>query len=151
MIYLEEAIILATKAHAGQIDKAGVPYIMHPLRVASKMKSEAAMIVAVLHDVVEDTDVTMQDLQKIFDADVLLAVNALTKVKGEPYSDYLMRVAMAPLAIDVKIEDIKDNMDIGRIKYPSQADYERFRKYEDALMYLEFVQKKINVIKATVG
>ena len=90
---LEKAISIAVTAHRGQRDKAGKPYILHPLRLMQKCATEAEMIVAVLHDVIEDTDVSIDDLEREgFDTEVLQALLCLTKAKGESYPDFIARV-----------------------------------------------------------
>lgn len=110
MSNVERAIALATDAHAGQVDKLGVTYILHPLRVMLAFADPVDQTVAVLHDVVEDTDVTLDDLRS-FGTEVVDAVDALTRRKDEVYMDFVHRAAKNPRAKRVKIQDIYDNLD----------------------------------------
>src|SRR5688572_17629284 len=104
MSTLEKAIAVATAAHAGQQDKEGLPYIMHPLRVMSRVEGDDAQIVAVLHDVVEDTSTTLDDLRAAgFDDRILEAVSCVTHDKQEPYADYVVRCKANPIAQQVKL------------------------------------------------
>ena len=109
---LAEAQALATEAHKGQLDKSGFAYIAHPQRVSESLKEhgEAAMIVGILHDVVEDTKVTLQEVEQQFGKQIAEAVDAVSQRKGEKYFDYIRRVSQNPLARLVKIADIHDNM-----------------------------------------
>ncbi|MCR8981983.1 HD domain-containing protein [Brevibacillus laterosporus] len=133
-----EAVLLATKAHANQQDKGGQPYILHPLRVMMYMPSDEARAVAVLHDVLEDTDVTADDLREAgFPKEVVEAVMILTKNSKEDYDSYIKRVKQNQLARAVKIADIKDNLDLTRIAEPTEADVARIEKYKRALKELE--------------
>lgn len=125
----ERARDVALLAHAGQLDKAGAPYIGHPERVASRQRSEAAVSAAWLHDVVEDTVVTLDDLrQGGFDRRVVDAVEALTRRDGEDYLDFVRRAARNPIARLVKIADIEDNMDLSRLSSSPEAQRERGRE-----------------------
>ena len=112
---LGRAFEIAFAAHAGQRDKAGEAYIAHPVRVASRLKDRAAQVVALLHDVVEDTDVTLDDLARDFDAQIVAAVDAITKRDGEGYESYLARVAENALALEVKRADLAGNSDPERM------------------------------------
>ncbi|MDF9411637.1 HD domain-containing protein [Brevibacillus laterosporus] len=133
-----EAVLLATKAHANQQDKGGQPYILHPLRVMMYMPSDEARAVAVLHDVLEDTDVTVDDLRVAgFPKEVVEAVMILTKNPKEEYDSYITRVKQNQLARAVKIADIKDNLDLTRIAEPTEDDLARIEKYKRALKELE--------------
>lgn len=112
---LEDAIKLAVEAHAGQTDKHGKPYILHPLRVMFRMRTDEEMLVAILHDVVEDSDITIKALQKMrYPRHVLAAVDALTRRNGESYDRFVARIRRNPLAVAVKIGDLEDHMDIRR-------------------------------------
>lgn len=134
---LEDAIALAVKAHAGQIDKAGQPYILHPLRVMFTCQSEAARIVAVLHDVIEDTSVTVEDLKAMGFREVILdALACVTKREGESYDDFVARAAANPIAREVKLADLKDNMDLTRLQSVTPKDAQRIEKYLRAYQYL---------------
>ena len=132
----KKAYEIAKKAHKGQVDKAGVDYINHPLTVASKCQSEDERIVALLHDVVEDTDVTLEDLSKVFDKHIIEAIDAITHREGVSYEDYLLNLKKNELALQVKLKDIENNMDLSRIKNPTQKDYDRLEKYRFALNVL---------------
>ncbi len=130
---LEDAIILAAGAHRGQVDKAGEPYLLHPLRVMLQLKGEAERIAAVLHDVLEDTLITLDELRtEGYDEDVLQALNALTRRKGESYADFIERAARNPLARKVKLADLADNMNASRLPQIGEKDRERLARYQAA-------------------
>ena len=130
MATLEEAILLAVQAHHGQMDKGGFPYILHPLRIMSRMRTETEMIVAVLHDVIEDTEVTLDDLrEKGFSDEVIAAVDSLSRRENESYKDFIKRIKLNPLAVQVKFGDLEDNMDIRRLNSIDDADRERLMRY----------------------
>lgn len=132
---LNKALEIARKAHAGQVDKGGDTYIFHPVRVALHCRTETEKIVALLHDVVEDTDVTLDDLRKEgFDTEVLDALQCLTRIEGEDYMDFIQRVATNPLATQVKMHDLKDNMDVSRL---GGKPHWKMDIYKKALAYLE--------------
>jgi (p)ppGpp synthase/HD superfamily hydrolase len=135
---IENAITLATEAHRGQPDKNGAPYILHPLRVMTRMQSEPDKIVAVLHDVVEDTPVTIQVLkEKGYSQEVTEAIDCLTKRKGkETYDEFIERCRSNPIALKVKIADLEDNMDIRRLDVLTEEDLERLNRYLKAWRYL---------------
>ena len=127
---LTRAINIAIVAHNDLEDKVGKPYITHVMRVMERCKTEEEKIVAALHDVVEDTSITIDDLRKAgFSEKVLAAVAALTQNKGETKANYIERVRENPLAIRVKLNDLEDNMDIRRLPEISDTDVERLRKY----------------------
>lgn len=113
MTKLERAIVFATEAHAGQKLKSGEPYILHPLHVMGKVESRAK-VVAVLHDVVEDTAVTLELIDEHFGPTIAQAVDLLTKREGDDYEEYILRLHRNDLARAVKIEDIKHNLDLTR-------------------------------------
>jgi (p)ppGpp synthase/HD superfamily hydrolase len=137
MSNLNRAITIAIAAHAGQVDKGGQPYIMHPVRVMLSLKSEEARIVAVLHDVLEDCpDYAWMVEQAGFSQPVLDALQALTKRHLEAYSDFIARVGLNPLATEVKIADMRDNMDLSRIPFPTDKDYDRVEKYRTHIAIL---------------
>ena len=130
---LEKAIALAVEAHAGQFDKAGNPYILHPLHLMLQMETENERITAVLHDIVEDTAVTMDDLANLgFPPAVLAALDLLTHDPAVPYDDYILQVKANPLARCVKLADLAHNMDIRRLKNPTEKDWSRLAKYRQA-------------------
>ena len=108
---------LATKAHEGQIDKAGLPYITHPERVASRMENPEAQVIGWLHDTVEDTPITLRDIEATFGPETAAAMDAISRRDGEPWSDYLERVAANPMARQVKISDLIDNSNLSRIPH----------------------------------
>ncbi len=133
----EDAIRLAVEVHQGQKDKAGSPYILHPLRAMLSMATETEMIVAVLHDVVEDGGITIDDLRKAgFSEEITDAIDCLTRRDGEEYDELIDRVKSNPLAVKVKIADLRDNSNLGRIAEPKENDYKRLEKYRQALAEL---------------
>ena len=134
---IDIALAIARKAHAGQTDKAGVDYIQHPLYVASQVKTEQEKAVALLHDVLEDSDITAADLLAYgLSNEVVTAVQTLTKKKGQSYQDYLEKVKSNNLARVVKLADLKHNSDLSRLKSVSDTDRERVEKYKKAIYYL---------------
>lgn len=135
---LNKAIDIATKAHDGQVDKAGQPYIGHPLRVIAMGTTEEERIVGVLHDVVEDSDWTFERLTaEGFSSEVVNALQCVTKLsESESYYKFIQRVKANPLAVKVKINDLTDNMDIRRLAYISEKDVKRLRKYLKAYKQL---------------
>ena len=129
---IERAIEIAANAHAGQRDKAGQPYIFHPLRVMFRVNGEHEQMAAVLHDVVEDTSITIDDLAREgFPSEVLRAIAALTKLPGETRLEAAARAAADPIARKVKLADNAENMDLSRIPNPTEKDYARCREYEE--------------------
>ncbi len=131
MSTLERAIEIATKAHEGQVDKAGNAYIGHPLRVMAMGKNEQEKIAGVLHDIVEDTPWTFEMLEaEGFAPEIIAALKCVTKIsENEDYDDFIERVKKNPLAVAVKINDLTDNMDIRRLPYLSDKDVKRLKKY----------------------
>lgn len=137
---LNKALEIAYKAHEGQTDKAGAPYILHPVRVALHCQTEKEKTVALLHDVVEDTPVTLEDLKaQGFNDEILAALRCLTKIKGEDYQTFIERVATNELASSVKIQDLKDNMDVSRL---GGKPHWKLDTYQEALTFLEKNRKK---------
>lgn len=131
---LEKAIILAARADAGQVDKGGEPYILHPLRVMLAQESEVARICAVLHDVLEDTPVTREDLlREGFSLEIVTALEALSKRPGENYELFIDRILGNELACRVKAADIRDNMNLDRLAEITARDLERVKRYEMSL------------------
>jgi (p)ppGpp synthase/HD superfamily hydrolase len=131
MATLERAIEIAAGAHAGQFDKAGQPYILHPLRVMLRMTSAHERMAAVLHDVVEDTPVSLAQLvAEGFAPEVVAAVDALTKRAGESRIDAAHRAAADPVARQVKLADNAENMDLSRIDKPTERDFARLEEYK---------------------
>ncbi len=137
MSNLERAISIAIKAHSGQVDKAGQPYILHPLRLMFRFKTEVEMIVAVMHDVIEDSNFTSNELAKMGYSDAVLnALDCLTKRSNEDYDSFILRVSQNSLAKKVKTEDIKDNLDITRLDNDTEKDLQRLKRYHRALKVL---------------
>jgi guanosine-3',5'-bis(diphosphate) 3'-pyrophosphohydrolase len=131
MATLERAIEIAAHAHAGQTDKAGEPYILHPLRVMLRVSTSDERIVAVLHDVVEDTTVSLQTLiSEGFSSAVISAVEALTKRPGESRLKAAERASANVIAREVKLADNAENMDLRRIQFPTERDYARVEEYK---------------------
>jgi len=130
---LEKAIRLAVQAHHGQRDKVGQPYILHPLRMMLRMETDWERIAAILHDVVEDTPITLADLRRAgFSQAVLVAVDCLTKREGESYAQFIQRAKANPIARRVKIADLEDNLDLSRLPHVSSRDRKRLEKYRRA-------------------
>lgn len=136
---MQTAIGIVKLHHMGQKDLAGRPYIDHVMRVARRVAKQGAdaMIVALLHDILEDSKVTQAELKILFPAEIVEAVSSLTHLKGERYKDYIKNIAQNPLAKVVKIADLEDNMDMGRLKKVRQVDTDRQRKYVKAIEYLK--------------
>ena len=135
---LELAIKVATEAHAGLFDKGGKPYINHPQAVADSLSNTEYKIVAYLHDVCEDTPITLEDLKDMgFTYRIVNSIRLLTRTDKLTYEQYLRRLRMDSAARAVKIADLKHNMDITRIPNPSEKDYARIEKYKKALAFLE--------------
>ncbi len=133
MATLDKAILIAAQAHLGQRDKAGVTYILHPLRMMMRMESEVAMIAAVLHDVVEDSDWTFEQLRgEGFSEEILQAVDCLTHRDSESYDDLISRAKSNAIARQVKIADLEDNMNVKRIGEMTPEDLARIEKYHRA-------------------
>ncbi|MBX3272482.1 MAG: HD domain-containing protein [Sandaracinaceae bacterium] len=132
------AVEIAAQAHVGQLDKGGAPYLEHPLRLMLRAETPAEKLVAVLHDVVEDSAWTLEALAREgFSSEVLAALERLTRLEGEPYEDFIERVAEHPLARRVKLLDLADNADLSRIPAPSESDRARVEKYRRAIARLE--------------
>ena len=135
---LNLAIKIAVDSHRDQIDKGGNPYILHPLRVMLSMNNKSDRICALLHDVIEDSAMTFDDLRNYgFTEELLQTIDCLTKRVGESYESFLERVLTDKRAIRIKIADIEDNMDLTRISNISEADLKRVKKYERALSVLK--------------
>lgn len=136
-IYLDKALEIAIKAHSGQKDKVGAPYILHPLRIMMKMDTTEERIVAALHDVIEDSDITLEDLREAgFHKSILEAVDGLTRRKGEDYEAYVERASSIPLAKRIKIADLEDNMNFRRLNNLMEKDAARMLRYQKAYRYL---------------
>jgi (p)ppGpp synthase/HD superfamily hydrolase len=130
MSTIEKAVEIAARAHAGAQDKAGAPYLFHPIRVMFAVATPYEKMAAVLHDVVEDTSLTLADLEKEgFPPEVITAVDALTKRTGETRLDAALRATENSIACCVKLADVIDNMNLDRIKNPTEKDFERLKEY----------------------
>ena len=133
----EKAYKIAKKAHLGQVDKAGEDYIKHPEKVASFVKTDEEKAVAYLHDVIEDTELTLEDLCEYdFSKEVIEAVDIITKKRGEDYQSYLNSVKNNKLARAVKLADLRHNSDLTRLIKVTEKDIERKEKYQKAIDFL---------------
>ena len=131
---------IAYKAHEGQTDKAGVPYIFHPIHIAEQMDSEESCVVELLHDVIEDSDITLEILSKYFNDDIITALRVLTKKENDDYVMYIKRVKTNKLATKVKIKDLEHNRDLTRLDEVTDKDRKRSMKYWEAIRYLEDIE-----------
>ncbi len=128
---------IAEIGHQGQKDKGGQPYIRHPLRVAEGFRETEYKIVALLHDICEDSDITLRDLEEMgFSKRIIRSLAALTQRQDEEYNDYLGRVKQNHTARKIKIADLKHNLEISRIANPQAEDYRRLKRYKGAIKYL---------------
>ena len=141
MIYTEntkKAIRLMFKYQKDQIGKDNLPYVFHPWHVAESMKDEVRTIVALLHDVLEDTELTIEDIKNAgFSTEVVNALKLLTHNEGEDYYEYIKRIGTNPIARDVKISDLTHNSDLTRLLEINTEDKERTKKYQKSLTYLK--------------
>ena len=141
MIYTaltKKAIKLMFEAHKDQLDKSGLPYVFHPFHLAEQMEDETTAVVALLHDVVEDTDCSIEDIEAMgFGKEVCDALRLLTHDKSVPYMDYVRRIKENPVAAAVKTADLRHNSDLSRLDSVSAADKERVEKYREALSILK--------------
>lgn len=138
MTFLDKAVRIAIEAHAGQVDRYGQPYIQHPLRVMAAGVTEEEKIVGILHDVVEDSDWTIEMLREEgFTEDIIEAVERLTKPEGADYDEYVKKAAEHPVARAVKLNDLTDNMNLRRVTEPlTEKDLDRLNKYLRAYWFL---------------
>ena len=139
MIYTKntrKAIIIAYNAHINQKDRSGLPYILHPIHLAEQMDTEEECIVALLHDVVEDTEVTFKELEKEFSTTIIDALKLLTHDKDTDYFEYIERIKTNPLAVKVKLVDLKHNSDETRLEKITEKDIARNKKYVKAIRML---------------
>ena len=135
---IELALHRALKAYGGKVDKAGKPYILHPLRLAARLDDQISQSVALLHDVIEDSDTTEDYLREDgFPESVISAVVALTRRKGESYEAFIDRVRVHPLARKIKLLDIEDNMNLLRLNAVTEKDLQRIAKYHRAWKRLD--------------
>ena len=138
---IEAARLISRLAHKGQHDKAGLPYFAHPEKVASMLDTPEEKIVGYLHDTVEDTSVTVEEIRRIFGDEVADAVALMTHADGVAYMDYVREVGKNPLARKVKLADLTHNMDISRIPNPKERDFKRIEnKYKPAYEYLKSLE-----------
>ena len=134
---ISKALKLCYEAHKEQKDKGGAPYYLHPIRVALCMETPSQKVVALLHDIVEDTEISLDYLRDCgFTETIIEAVEAITRRSGEPYNEYLCRVKKNELAREVKIEDLLDNLDLSRLPSITAKDKAREKKYKAALRFL---------------
>ena len=141
MIYTnltKQALKLCFEAHNEQIDKSGMPYVFHPFHLAEQMTDEAKTVVALLHDVVEDTELTFEDLEKQgFGEEIISALKLLTHNDDTPYMDYVAKIKTNKIATAVKLADLKHNSDLSRLSVIDEKALERKAKYEKAIKFLE--------------
>ena len=137
MADIQRAIEIAVSAHKGQIQRNGLPYVLHPLKLMFAVSSMEATIVAILHDVVEDSDWKLEDLRtEGFCESVIQAIDCLTHREGEEYETYIERVSGNDIAKEVKLADLTDNMNICRIPGLQQRDLSRLERYHKAWLFL---------------
>lgn len=140
MIYTpltKKALRLAFDYHKEQVDKTGLPYVFHPFHLAESMDDEISTVCALLHDVVEDTDLGFDDLRKMgFPEEVIEVLTLLTHDPEEPYFDYVERIAHHPIARKVKIADLLHNSDLSRLDFVDEYAKKRTEKYKKALEIL---------------
>lgn len=130
MSTLERAIAIAAKAHEGQLDKAGAPYILHPLKMMLNLSTNEERITAVLHDVVEDCGITLENLRSEgFSENIIKAIDAVTRRADESYEEFVLRASLNPIGRQVKLADLQNNCDISRIANLTANDYDRIAKY----------------------
>lgn len=141
MIYTEmtkKALKLSFNAHKDQVDKSGMPYVYHPFHLAEQMSTEETVTVALLHDVVEDTDYTIQDIIAMgFPASVTDALELMTHEPSVPYMDYVAKLKPNPIARAVKLADLRHNSDASRLEQMDDKMLRRFQKYKEAIALLE--------------
>lgn len=133
----KKALKLCFEAHKEQTDKSGIPYVFHPFHLAEQMETEETVIVALLHDVVEDTAYTLQDLAEMgFPETVIAALRLLTHDDAEPYMEYVARIKGNPIAKAVKLADLRHNSDLNRLDLIDEKALRRVQKYKDAAALL---------------
>ena len=132
------ALKLCFEAHRDQIDKSGMPYVFHPFHLAEQMTDEKTTVVALLHDVVEDTEYTIDDLKNMgFSEDILSAIALMTHDDSVPYMEYVAQIKADPIAKAVKLADLRHNSDLSRLDKVTSYDLERAEKYKKAIELLE--------------
>lgn len=141
MIYTgltKKALKLCFEAHKEQVDKSGMPYVFHPFHLAEHMADEATTVVALLHDIVEDTATTFEDLEKQgFSGEILNALKLLTHDKNTPYMEYVGEIKKNSIATKVKLADLRHNSDLTRLSVVDEKALKRKAKYEKAIKFLE--------------
>lgn len=141
MIYTEltkKALKLCFEAHKDQVDKSGLPYVHHPFHLAEQMETEDTVIVALLHDVVEDTEYTLDDIRAMgFPERIVEALSYMTHDDAVPYLDYVAKIKENPIATAVKLADLKHNSDLSRLDVVDEKALERVEKYRKAMAILE--------------
>lgn len=129
-------MVIAYEAHKNQVDKSGVPYIYHPIHVAEQMDTENECIIALLHDVVEDTKVTFKQLEEVFSKEIIDILKLLTREENIEYDEYIKRIKNNSIACKVKIADLTHNLDKTRLDFVTEVDVKRNEKYKKALQIL---------------
>lgn len=141
MIYTaltKKAMEICYRAHAGQLDKGGMPYVFHPIHVAEQMEDEYSTCAALLHDTVEDGGIELSELYEAdFPEEVVRTVDILTRREDEPYMEYIQRLKENSLAVKVKLADLNHNSDMSRLNIITKWDIERKEKYEKAIAILK--------------
>ena len=141
MIYTEatkKALKLCFEAHKNQLDKSGLPYVFHPFHLAMQMMDENTTVVALLHDVVEDTEYTIHDLRSMgFKEEVIEAISMLTHDDKIPYEEYVLNIKSNPIARAVKLADLMHNSDLTRLENVTEKDIKRVEKYKRAIKILK--------------
>lgn len=141
MIYTaltKKAMEICYRAHAGQLDKGGMPYVFHPIHVAEQMEDEYSTCAALLHDTVEDGGIELSELYEAdFPEEIVRTVDILTRREDEPYMEYIQRLKENSLAVKVKLADLNHNSDMSRLNIITKWDMERKEKYEKAIAMLE--------------
>ena len=148
MLYTEltkKAMKIAYEAHKDQVDKSGLPYIYHPIHLAEQMESEDEICVALLHDVAEDTDITLEQLKEMgFNENIIYAIRLMTHDDNMPYMEYVKRIkGCSDLAKKVKLVDLSHNSDLSRLDYVSEKDIKRVEKYSQAQLLLGLKNSRI--------
>ena len=133
-----KAMIIAYEAHKNQVDKSGVPYIYHPIHVAEQMDTENECIIALLHDVVEDTNVTFKQLEEVFSKEIIDILKLLTREENIEYDEHIKRIKNNSIACKVKIADLTHNLDKTRLDFVTEVDVKRNEKYKKALQILYY-------------
>ena len=149
MIYTDlskKALKLCFEVHSNQIDKSGMPYVYHPFHLAEQMTDEATTVVALLHDVLEDSDLLIDDLSKMgLSKEMLEAIILLTHDKAVTYMEYIHKIAENPIARTVKLADLRHNSDLTRLDVVTDSDISRCKRYQKAINFLEERECHINI------